>query len=239
MQRFPVAEAQAGTNLPPMHPHCRSTTMPDTSDATLRKIKRFARDPATGKGITVPGNMSYQEWYGKYVAGDAPPEQKKSLIVPTTKGVTASSAGAILEEQDVRAILDYMTSGVAYPLNAALRTGDALTEAQQQITKNLDIALSKLPDYHGTVYRSLSADLMDVNQFAEEHREFGIVVYPAYTSTSKAVYDPSMKIQLIIQSKHGKDNSTWNSGEQEVLFHRKSSFVVTKVDRYTFYMEEL
>jgi hypothetical protein len=71
MQRFPVAEAQAGTNLPPMHPHCRSTTMPDTSDATLRKIKRFARDPATGKGITVPGNMSYQEWYGKYVAGDA------------------------------------------------------------------------------------------------------------------------------------------------------------------------
>jgi hypothetical protein len=41
--------------------------MPDTPDATLRKIKRFARDPATGKGITVPGNMSYQEWYGKYV----------------------------------------------------------------------------------------------------------------------------------------------------------------------------
>lgn len=28
MKRFPVSEAQAGTNLPPTHPHCRSTTMP-------------------------------------------------------------------------------------------------------------------------------------------------------------------------------------------------------------------
>ena len=69
MKRFSVAEAQAGENLPPMHPHCRSTTMPDMTDEQLRKVSRAARDPATGKGITVPGDMKYPEWYEKYVKG--------------------------------------------------------------------------------------------------------------------------------------------------------------------------
>lgn len=72
MQRFPVAEAEAGTNLPPMHPHCRSTTMPDMTDEELSKIQRFARD-ASGNPITVPGNMNYREWYAKYVAGNQGP----------------------------------------------------------------------------------------------------------------------------------------------------------------------
>ena len=69
MKRFSVAEAQAGENLPPMHPHCRSTTMPDMTDEQLRKVSRAARDPATGKGITVPGDMKYRDWYKKFVEG--------------------------------------------------------------------------------------------------------------------------------------------------------------------------
>lgn len=37
------------------------------------------RDPVTGKSITVPGNMSYAEWYKKYVQGnpDAEANEKK------------------------------------------------------------------------------------------------------------------------------------------------------------------
>ncbi|MCD8340641.1 MAG: minor capsid protein [Clostridiales bacterium] len=68
-QRFPVAEAQAGTNLPPMHPHCRSTTMCDMSRAQLNRVNRAARDPVTGKSVTIPGYMTYREWYAKYVEG--------------------------------------------------------------------------------------------------------------------------------------------------------------------------
>ena len=77
MKRFSVAEAQAGENLPPMHPHCRSTTMPDMTDEQLRKVSRAARDPATGKGITVPGDMKYPEWYEKYVKGRPEAEAKE------------------------------------------------------------------------------------------------------------------------------------------------------------------
>jgi SPP1 gp7 family putative phage head morphogenesis protein len=66
-KRFLVSEAQAGTNLPPMHPWCRSTTMPDMSAEQLRKVPRAARDPETGKSVTVPGDITYQEWHEKFV----------------------------------------------------------------------------------------------------------------------------------------------------------------------------
>ena len=69
MRRFKVTDAQPGLNFPPMHPNCRCTTMPDMSEQVIAKIKRAARDPATGKSITVPGNMTYAEWHKKFVQG--------------------------------------------------------------------------------------------------------------------------------------------------------------------------
>lgn len=69
MRRFPVKDARPGVNFPPMHPNCRCTTMPDMSEQVIAKIKRAARDPVTGKSITVPGNMSYAEWHKKFVQG--------------------------------------------------------------------------------------------------------------------------------------------------------------------------
>lgn len=74
MRRFLVTEAQPGVNLPPMHPNCRCTTMPDDSDAALAGTGRFARNPVTGEGGTVSGNMSYQQWYDRYVRGNAQAE---------------------------------------------------------------------------------------------------------------------------------------------------------------------
>ena len=69
MRRFPVKDATPGVNFPPMHPNCRCTTIPDMSEQVIAKIKRAARDPVTGKSITVPGDMSYAEWHKKFVQG--------------------------------------------------------------------------------------------------------------------------------------------------------------------------
>ena len=80
MKKFPVSEAETGVNLPPMHPHCRSTTMPDVDSEVLAKINRAARDPVTGKSNTVPGTMSYSEWYEKYVKGNAEAEANEKKI---------------------------------------------------------------------------------------------------------------------------------------------------------------
>lgn len=61
---FLVEEAKAGENLPPMHPFCRSITVPVTNNRTGT---RWARDPVTGKSMTVPADMTYSKWYEKYV----------------------------------------------------------------------------------------------------------------------------------------------------------------------------
>lgn len=64
---FNVKDAEAGVNLPALHPHCRSTTRAYLGEDTLKDIKRRARNPETGKSYLVPGDMSYKEWYKKYV----------------------------------------------------------------------------------------------------------------------------------------------------------------------------
>lgn len=64
-----VKDAMPGLNYPPMHPWCRSTTRAWIPDEMLEKLKRTARDPKTGKNIKVPANMTYREWYEKFVQG--------------------------------------------------------------------------------------------------------------------------------------------------------------------------
>lgn len=64
---YRVDEAVPGVNYPPMHPWCRSTTIAYDEDADYSKLKRRARNPKTGKVEYVPADMSYREWYSKYV----------------------------------------------------------------------------------------------------------------------------------------------------------------------------
>lgn len=56
---FLIAEAETGKNYPPIHPNCRSTTVPKPGTEATRRIARGA----DGKSYTVPGNMTYQQWY--------------------------------------------------------------------------------------------------------------------------------------------------------------------------------
>lgn len=63
-----------------MHPWCRSTTVAVISEELLKDMTRRARDPVTGKVLTVPANMSYQEWYDKYVKGKPEAELAEKKI---------------------------------------------------------------------------------------------------------------------------------------------------------------
>lgn len=64
-----VKERKVGANCPPMHPFCRSTTVAEFSEELTKDSTQRARDPATGKSITIPASMTYKEWYDKYVKG--------------------------------------------------------------------------------------------------------------------------------------------------------------------------
>ena len=104
---------------------------------------------------------------------------------------------------------------------------------------DLDSALDKMPEYHGTIYRSVSEfGLGDVNMFIQSHVVGESKLLESYLSSSKAVYDENFPIQYVIRSKHGKDIRSY-SLEQEILFKRKSEFLITKVEGNTIYMEEL
>ena len=64
---YDVSKRQVGVNFPPLHPFCRSTTIPVLDTENLSELSRRARDPKSGKNIIIPGDMSYNEWYNQYV----------------------------------------------------------------------------------------------------------------------------------------------------------------------------
>lgn len=59
---FDVDKAVPGTNVPPLHPWCRSTTVAVIDSAAASNLERRARDPKTGKTYLVPEDMSYADW---------------------------------------------------------------------------------------------------------------------------------------------------------------------------------
>lgn len=64
-QVFKTAKAVTGLNYPPMHPNCRSTTIPNIIDR--KQTTRLARDIETGNTFTVPGNMNKTDFQAIYV----------------------------------------------------------------------------------------------------------------------------------------------------------------------------
>lgn len=68
-----VSQAKVGINFPPMHPNCRSTTIPHFADQVVEE--RVGRD-GEGKTIRVPRRMSQEEYIQTY----APEEDRERLL---------------------------------------------------------------------------------------------------------------------------------------------------------------
>lgn len=77
---FPVSGQQPGTNCPPMHPWCRSTTICDIGAGELSGMQRRARDPVTGRTNTVPADMTYKQWYRENVADRKEAKEKEKQM---------------------------------------------------------------------------------------------------------------------------------------------------------------
>lgn len=69
---FKVSQYEIGVNVPPLHPNCRSTTVPYFEDDEFDSGERAARG-ADGKTHYVPANMKYAEWKAKFV--DCPKQE--------------------------------------------------------------------------------------------------------------------------------------------------------------------
>lgn len=131
-----------------------------------------------------------------------------------------------LTYQEQRDLKEYISSG-SYKINEALYNNRELTEEQIQFINSLDSALSKAPKYHGSVNRSVKIDSQEqlntiLSIFSNDDRTGS---WGSYISSSKGVYDESMKLQFIIKSKNGRDLSSLNDeGGGEILFKRQTKF---------------
>ena len=94
-QSFLRSEAKAGTNLPPMHPFCRSTTIADFGEDTLKNLERRAKDK-DGNTVTVPADMKYSEWRERFVDGN------KVLTNGAGDGIIKPEGVANLEQAKTR-----------------------------------------------------------------------------------------------------------------------------------------
>ena len=87
---FKLSEAQSGINMPPLHPHCRSTTIPhfpkDEIGANI--IDRIARDE-NDESYFVGEDVTYKEWTEKYASASYAKkvlkQEKKLAVQPAAK----------------------------------------------------------------------------------------------------------------------------------------------------------
>ena len=68
--KFPVSEAKAGRNYPPMHPNCRCTTVAVfTKEIEELMAPRVVTDYSTGDRVQVSRDFNYRDWYVKFGPG--------------------------------------------------------------------------------------------------------------------------------------------------------------------------
>lgn len=97
---YDTDKAVPGVNYPPLHPWCRSTTIAHDDDIDYSKLERRARNPETGKVEYVPADMSYKDWYSKYVDGeDVVKESKPEVDDKVFEADESSDIDAFFNEQ--------------------------------------------------------------------------------------------------------------------------------------------
>lgn len=136
-----------------------------------------------------------------------------------------------INNTDIKAIYDYISSK-SYVVNEKLRTGKKLSDAEKEMVANLNKALEKMPKYQGNLQRSLYFDDNEiVKDFLKQYKVGKTITYKEFLSTTKGdVYNPEGQVQIYIQdAKNGKDISTFNEAEQEVLYKNNSIFNVLNV----------
>ncbi len=202
---FYIKDAVPGKNYPPMHPNCRSTTVCHFDDDKV--TERIAKDK-NGKYYEVPSDMTYENW--KEAAG------KPELL---------------LTGQEKHALNQY-TGFQAYHINLKLRQSQETSREEKEMIDYLNKALDKFPDYKGDLCRELKFyNAEDKEMFFRDHKSGNIVKYNQFISASKVEgYHEEPDVRIYIQdSGHGKDITSFQDREKEVLYKSGSSFKVKEV----------
>lgn len=114
---FDKKDAKPGITAPPFHCYCRSTTTPYIDGITDGTgDTRAARDPVTGKTVFVESDLSYEEWYNKYVKNT---DTGALIGLKTSNGITIAKLSKHQQERaDIRNLdLDGIRDALINPLH--------------------------------------------------------------------------------------------------------------------------
>lgn len=242
-EHFPMSEYMPGATAPPLHPRCRSITVPyfddEYSDLFNNGSMRTARNE-DGKTYYVPADMTYRDWEKKFVVQNPKTRKNNKItlnkIVNTANQIVNSSVQqkehkeSKLTYDEEYAINQYVSS-TAYNLNEKLRNNLPLTADEKKIKINLNNALNKLPKYQGTVVRDLYFDdEAELEKFINGFSIGNVKEFKEFISTTKAAsYNDESQVKLLIDCKTGADLKGYNDYELEVLYPLKKSFDVLNV----------
>ena len=125
--------------------------------------------------------------------------------------------------------LDHYLGGGYADLNRALSDGS--TSLELKVRKHyLNLELTPLPEYRGTVYRGSRGDLRSARK---KYVPGTVITRPGFTSTSPSLVTAwdgfGGNLFLEISSLHGKRVSLLNMMESEVLFKADTRFRVLEV----------
>lgn len=200
---YDTAEAVPGVNYPPLHPWCRSTTIAHDDDIDYSKLERRARNPETGKVEYVPADMSYKEWYDKYVAkgrGKSYNQGMDKLAPQVSSGSISAARGDVEKQKNAFAVRYYNQ----------LRNSD-----REDVVKKM-MKSSNLP--HSTVSKALEHILdnkyllWDYDAFEEREMNF----YPHYdmARSFQRLYTGKPKESDIIMLQHESLESYYMNHEK-------------------------
>ena len=136
-----------------------------------------------------------------------------------------------ITKEERKAIYDYVSSK-SYIINDKLRNSNILNEEYKRIKMNLNSALDKIPNYNGTVTRSLEFyDDETLQTFLKRYSIDENITYKEFLSTTRGeTYNPDGQVQItIVDAENGKDISLFNFKEKEVLYNTDSNFKVIDI----------
>lgn len=124
---YPVDGATPGTNMPPLHPHCRSAIAGNLTDYDTGRGKRSARDK-DGKRIIIPATMKYDDYYKIYIEesmslsewekANRKPNAKKNDIIKTKEKLynATTKLKATMQDNDYQEYIDVVAKnkGISY-----------------------------------------------------------------------------------------------------------------------------
>ena len=129
---FDMKDYQVGSTAPPFHVNCRTTTCPYFDDEFTLNDKRAARGEG-GEVSYVPANMSYKEWYGKYVLNKVEPVQNYKPIELDTNNPKHEKRGS----KDITMYYSKNTINNIYISKEVKLKRKQLHEIDSNITKSL------------------------------------------------------------------------------------------------------